>query len=96
MAVSRTIDRASRIGTPELISVPSVRMVRATIVFSMIMPATGILSLILSRMYAPDLFRRISLSVSQMAIGISGMTYQYLTNQREAAISTSVIPAASS
>ena len=40
---------ASRIGTPLDTSVPSVRMVRATIVFSMIMPMTGTQSLMRSR-----------------------------------------------
>ncbi len=52
---------------------------------------TGMYSLIWSRMYAPVLFRRISLSVSQMATGTSGITYQYFTNQREMAMSSSVI-----
>src|SRR5262245_19276043 len=65
-------------------------MVRATIVFSTIMPATGTLSLTLSRMYAPDLLRRISLNVTMMPIGNTGMTYQYFTNQRDVAINSSV------
>src|SRR5437879_2824299 len=91
MAVSRTIERASRMGTPEAMSVPSVRMVRATMLFSISEPMTGMYSLSLSRMYAPVRLSRIRLNVSQMATGISGMMYQYLTNQREVAISMSVI-----
>src|SRR5262245_7482878 len=90
MAVSRTIDKASRIGTPDAIRVPSVRMVRATMVFSTIIPMTGILSLILSRMYAPDLLSRISLNVTVIAIGMIGMMYQYFTNARDTAIKSSV------
>ena len=39
--VSRTMFRASRIGTPLATSVPSVRVVRATMVFSMIWPKIG-------------------------------------------------------
>ncbi len=50
MHVSRTIDRASRMGTPELISVPSVRVVRATTVFSMMLPMIGMNSLMRSMM----------------------------------------------
>ena len=46
--VSRTMFKASRIGTPELMSVPRVRMVRATIVFSMMPPMIGMRSLIQS------------------------------------------------
>ena len=42
--------------------------------FSTIMPETGIFSLILSRMYAPVRFMRMSFSVSQMATGMSGST----------------------
>src|SRR4051794_6914773 len=91
MAVSRTIDKASRIGTPELMRVPSVRMVRATIVFSTIMPMTGSLSFILSRMYAPDRLSLISFRLTTMAIGMIGITYQYFTNQREAEMRTSVM-----
>ena len=40
--VSRTMLSASRIGTPEATSVPSVRIVRATIVFSISCPTIGI------------------------------------------------------
>src|SRR5947209_9492852 len=91
MAVSRTIESASRIGTPEEMSVPRVRMVRATMLFSMSEPMTGMYSFSLSRMYAPVLFRRMSLNVSQIETGTSGITYQYFTNHREVAISMSVI-----
>src|SRR6187431_281168 len=91
IAVSRTMASDSRIGTPDAIRVPSVRIVRATVDFSTIMPETGILSLILSRMYAPVRFMRMSFSVSQMATGISGSTYQYFTNHFDVEMSTSVI-----
>src|ERR1700677_5144155 len=91
MHVSRTIDRASRGGTPELISVPSVRMVRAMIVFCTMPPEMGMVSLIQSSMYAPRRLRRISLRMSQMAIGTSGMMYQNLTKDRDVSMRTCVI-----
>src|SRR5438552_1410086 len=78
-------------GTPEAIRVPSVRMVRATMLFSIKVPMTGMNSLSLSRMYPPVRLSRINLNVSQMATGMSGMTYQYLTNQRDTEMSISVI-----
>src|SRR5947207_10058166 len=89
--VSRTMAKASKIGTPELMRVPRVRVVRATIDFSEIMPATGILSLILSRMYDPVLFMRTSLKNSQMPTGNRGSTYQYFTNHLDVEMRTSVI-----
>ena len=48
LAVSLTMASDSRIGTPEAISVPSVRIVRATIVFSTRFPTIGIHKIILS------------------------------------------------
>ena len=50
---------------------PLTRMVRATILFSMSWPMTGMYSLSLSRMYAPVRLRRISLNVSQIAIAFT-------------------------
>ena len=47
--VSRTIDNPSKIGTPDATSVPNVRIVRATVLFSMMPPITGIISLTLSK-----------------------------------------------
>ena len=49
-AVSRTMFSDSRIGTPDCTSVPSVRIVRATVDFSTIAPITGIISMIRSQM----------------------------------------------
>ena len=56
----------SRIGTPDCTRVPSVRMVRATVDFSTIVPMTGIISMIRSQTYAPVLLRYNSLMKIQM------------------------------
>ncbi len=68
--------RASRIGTPLATSVPSVRVVRATVFFSMIWPKTGILSMNRSQPMRPILNLRISLTNSQTQMGMTGMRYQ--------------------
>ena len=68
--------RASRIGTPLATSVPSVRVVRATMFFSMIWPKIGILSMNISQPMRPALNLRISLTNSQKQIGMPGIRYQ--------------------
>ena len=55
-AVLAVISRPSRIGTPELISVASVRQKRATAILRMMLPSTGIFSSDLS-MHAPPVRR---------------------------------------
>jgi len=45
-AVLAVISKPSRIGTPELISVDSVRQKRATAIFLMMLPSTGIFKVI--------------------------------------------------
>ena len=59
---------ASRIGTPAEISVPSVRVNRAMVVFSTSWPITGIFSRIRSKTTPPACCGR-SLMKIQMAIG---------------------------
>ena len=51
--VFAVISSPSRIGTPELISVDSVRQNRATAIFRMIGPSTGALSTVLSTVRRP-------------------------------------------
>src|ERR1041384_1381805 len=87
MHVSRTMANASRIGTPELMRVPRVRMVRATMVFSINWPMIGTYKYTLSSNQLPVLLRRINFIVNQYASGNSGMTYQYFTVQRDTSMS---------
>ena len=75
-AVSRQMIRLSRIGTPDATSVPKVRMVRATITFSMIPPKTGSRSFIQSTAYLPRLNFLISLTITTNAIGARGIDHQ--------------------
>src|SRR5271168_798784 len=88
--VSRTMDSASRMGTPELTRVPSVRMVRATIVFSIRPPMIGIQRYMRSRAYDPVLLSRMSLISNQKQSGNNGRLYQYWANQRDVDMSMSV------
>src|SRR5262245_35212124 len=88
--VSFTIVRASKIGTPELINVPNVLVVRATTVFSMMPPMTGILSFTQSMMKAPVRCSRISFKSNHQVIGKIGKRYQYFTNHSDVAIRASV------
>ena len=74
--VSRVMFSASRIGTPLATSVPSVRVVRATIFFSIKLPKIGILMMNRSQPMRPCLNLRISLTVSQIVIGMPGIKYQ--------------------
>src|SRR5262249_30665917 len=82
--------KASRIGTPEATSVPSVREVRATIVFSTMVPKIGVERLMPSIAYAPVPFKRINLSNSHRPKGNNGSVYQYWPNHRDVSISFSV------
>src|SRR5262245_23023764 len=85
------MSRASRMGTPEAIRVPSVRAVRATMLFSRIFPKSGILRAILSQMKAPVLFFLTILMNNQMPNGTVGIRYQYLAIWSLAQMSHSVI-----
>ena len=60
---------ASRIGTPALISVPSVRVKRAMADFPRMLPRIGTLSLIASVAYFPPSLVRISFQMSEKTIG---------------------------
>ncbi len=75
-AVSRVMLSASRIGTPLATSVPSVRVVRARMFFSMRLPKIGTLMMNWSQPMRPCLNLRISLTVSQIVIGMPGIRYQ--------------------
>lgn len=86
---------ASRMGTPDAMSVPRVRAVRATVLFSMIFPRTGMRSESQSTTYAPRLNLRISFRVTTRAIGIVGSRYQKSTIQFEVVISSTVIDGSS-
>src|SRR5689334_424272 len=85
------MSRASRMGTPDAMSVPRVRAVRATMLFSRIFPNRGILSEILSTMKAPVLFFLTILTNSHMPKGTVGSRYQYLAIMSLAVMSHSVI-----
>ena len=74
--VSRVMLRASRIGTPLATSVPSVRVVRARMFFSMRLPKIGTLMMNWSQPMRPCRNLRISLIVSQIVIGMPGIKYQ--------------------
>src|SRR4029079_17611270 len=89
--VSRVMFSASRIGTPLATSVPSVRVVRARIFFSMRLPKIGILMMNWSQPIRPCLNLRINLIVSQIVTGMPGIKYQYCTHQFEIFTSSSVI-----
>ncbi len=72
-AVSRVMLSASRIGTPEVIKVPKVRVVRARMFFSTKAPKIGILSMNRSQPMRPGLNLRISLTTATMEIGMTGI-----------------------
>ncbi len=75
-AVSRVMFSASRIGTPVATSVPSVRVVRARMFFSIRLPKIGTLMMNWSQPMRPCWNLRISLTISQIAIGMPGIRYQ--------------------
>ena len=89
--VSRVMFSASRIGTPLATSVPSVRVVRARMFFSIRLPKIGTLMMNWSQPMRPCLNLRISLTVSQIVIGMPGIKYQYCTHHSEMPTSISVI-----
>ena len=74
--VSRVMFSDSRIGTPLATSVPSVRVVRARMFFSINDPKMGTLMMNWSQPMRPCLNLRISLMESQMQIGMAGIRNQ--------------------
>ena len=76
--VSRVMFSASKIGTPLATSVPSVRVVRARMFFSIRLPKIGTLMMNWSQPIRPWRNLRISLIVSQIVTGMPGIKYQYL------------------
>ena len=67
--VSRVMFNASKIGTPEVTSVPKVRVVRAKMFFSINPPNSGIFIMNWSNPIRPCLNLRIILPTSQQQIG---------------------------
>ena len=74
---------------------PSVRIVRATVDFWMMLPINGIFSAIQSTMNAPVLFFLISLIISMKATGVTPSTHQYVANQSLALSSRMVMSGSS-
>ena len=67
--VSLVMLRASRIGTPAEMRVPSVRVKRAVVVFWMILPMTGVQSRMVSSTARPGSAFRTSLMKTKMKMG---------------------------
>ncbi|MFN9901428.1 MAG: hypothetical protein ACK55Z_22130 [bacterium] len=61
--------RASKIGTPDVTNVPSVRVVRARMFFSTKLPKTGTLMMYMSYPIRPCLNLRINFPISQITTG---------------------------
>ena len=93
--VSLVMFKDSRIGTPLATRVPSVRQVRATMFFSMIMPKIGIFSLKRSHPSRPYLNWQVILIRSQTAIGMAGIKNHQRAVLLEMKISIWVMPGSS-